>query len=198
MSFNMILFGPPGAGKGTQAGRLQEKLGIPQLSTGDMLRAAVAEGTELGKQAAEIMERGDLVSDEIILGMISERIEKPDCEKGYMLDGFPRTIGQAEALDDMLRVSGRSLDYVINLKVDNEELKKRIAGRAQEAIDAGKEPRKDDNAETFAKRLESYNAQTLPVLGYYEERAAEGVLHHVDGMQEIDTVTADIEAIING
>ncbi len=190
---NIILFGPPGAGKGTQAGILKQLLGIPQLSTGDMLRAAVAAGTELGKKADKIMKEGGLVSDDIIIGMISERIAQADCAKGFMLDGFPRTVAQAEALDKMLKDMSKNIDIVIEITVPDEDLKKRVVNRANEAIAAGQQPRPDDNLETFTKRLETYWKQTAPVLPYYK---AQNLHKSIDGTQPIDAVTADIKKLI--
>ncbi|MEM7524007.1 MAG: adenylate kinase [Pseudomonadota bacterium] len=189
---NLILLGPPGAGKGTQAKRLEDQYGCKQLSTGDMLRAAVAEGTELGKRCKEIMEAGELVPDSLIIGMISERIEEPDLEDGFILDGFPRTEDQAKALDGLLRFKSRSLDHVIQLAVDEDELVDRIVNRAKEAGDAA---RKDDNAETARKRFAVYVEQTAPLLPYYE---SQGMLRVVDGMGEVDDVTDALRAIIDG
>lgn len=189
---NLILLGPPGAGKGTQAKRLEDQYGCKQLSTGDMLRAAVAAGTELGQRCKAIMEAGELVPDSLIIGMISERIEEPDLEKGFILDGFPRTEEQAKALDGLLKFKGRALDHVIQLKVDEDELVERIVNRAKEAGDAA---RKDDNAETARKRYAVYIEQTAPLLPYYE---AQGMLRTIDGMGEVDDVTAALQAIIDG
>lgn len=189
---NLILLGPPGAGKGTQAKRLEEKYGLVQLSTGDMLRAAVAEGTELGKQAKATMEAGELVPDHLIIGMISERIESPDLKGGFILDGFPRTVEQAKALDGLLKFKRKALDYVIQLEVNEEELVTRIVNRAKEA---GEKARKDDNEETARKRFAVYLEQTEPLLPYYRER---GVLRTVDGMGAMDEITAALEAIVDG
>ena len=194
MTKNIILFGPPGAGKGTQAAILQNEYNIPQLSTGDMLRAAVAAQTELGKQAEKIMKEGGLVSDEIIVGMISERISKADCSEGFMLDGFPRTTAQAEALDDMLTALNKKIDIVIEVKVPDEELMKRSENRKQEALSKGEEPRPDDNPEVFAKRLKTYWEQTAPVLPYYKEK---NVHFEIEGTKSIDEVTADIRGLID-
>jgi len=198
MSKNIIvLFGPPAAGKGTQAAILSESLGIPQLSTGDMLRAAVAEGTELGNQAKSIMESGGLVSDDIIIGMIKERVQKDDCEKGFMLDGFPRTVAQATALDLMLKDAGEKIALVLDIQVTDDELKKRVGNRYNETIASGCEPRADDNPETFTGRLETYREQTLPVLDYYKNNAEDGVLKSIDGMTDIEEVTKQIKTLIN-
>ena len=182
----LILLGAPGAGKGTQAGRVQEAHGLVQLSTGDMLRAAVAAGTEIGKQAKEIMERGDLVPDEVVVTIISDRIEEDDCKNGFILDGFPRTTGQAEALDKMLAEKGLKLNAVIEIRVDDSILVDRIRSRIAET--GG--DRADDNEETLKKRLEVYHAQTAPLIPYYE---SQGKLLVVDGMKSIDDVTRDIE-----
>ncbi len=193
---NIILFGPPAAGKGTQAAVLKETLDAAHLSTGDMLRAAVAEGTEVGKQAEEVMKAGKLVSDEIVIGIISDRIEKADCAKGFILDGFPRTIPQAEALDVMLVNKGKKIDFVINVKVADEELKARVANRKAQTEAAGETPRPDDNPEVFAERLATYREQTAPVLAYYEENAPAGVVQHIDGMASIDAVTEEIKTLL--
>jgi len=191
----IILFGPPGAGKGTQAQKLTGLLNIPQLSTGDMLRAAVKEGTELGKQASVLMEAGALVSDDIIIGMIKERIGKDDCTNGYLLDGFPRTVAQANALDTMLSEIEQKICLVIDFQVSDDELKKRSVYRRDQAIAAGEEPRADDNPETFAHRLVTYREQTLPVLTYYQDEHSKSV-RAVNGEQPIETVTESIEIIL--
>jgi adenylate kinase len=190
---NIILFGPPGAGKGTQAQILKDILNIPQLSTGDMLRAAVSAGTELGKKADKIMKEGGLVSDDIIIGMISERISQADCKNGFMLDGFPRTTAQAEALDIMLKAQANKIDVVIEIQVPDEELKKRVVKRANEAIAKGEKPRADDNIETFSKRLETYWKQTAPVLPYYK---AQNLHKTINGTKQISDVTEDIKKIV--
>lgn len=187
---NLIMFGPPGAGKGTQAQRIQERYGIKQLSTGDMLRAEVASESKLGLQLKAIMSAGELVSDEIIIELIANCITKPDCEKGFILDGFPRTVGQAEALDDMLQNMARKIDHVIVLDVDEDALVERIKTRAAESGEA----RSDDNEETLRHRLEVYNDQTAPLLPYYTEK---GIIRNIDGMASIDDVTAKIEAILD-
>ena len=186
---NIILFGPPGAGKGTQAQKLVSERGMVQLSTGDMLRAAIAAGSELGLKAKEIMDRGDLVSDEIMVGMINERMSRDDCKAGVILDGFPRTVAQAEALDAMFAEKNIILAHVIEIKVDEQALFARIEGRANET---GGE-RSDDNADVLAKRLKVYHENTAPVLPYYE---AKGHLKTVDGMQSIEDVSGDIAKIL--
>ncbi|MGE3935548.1 MAG: adenylate kinase [Rhodospirillaceae bacterium] len=212
---NLILFGPPGAGKGTQAKRLEEGRGLVQLSTGDMLRAAVAAGTPLGNKAKAIMEAGQLVPDDVMIQLIADRIAEADCRNGFVLDGFPRTVAQAEALDSMLKAKGLRLDRVIEMKVDDAALVRRIAGRFSCAKcgavyhDDFRRPRaagvcdvcgstefarrKDDNAETVKARLAAYHAQTAPLLPYYRDR---GVLATVDGMAEIDEVSRQVEALL--
>jgi adenylate kinase len=189
----LILLGPPGAGKGTQAARLVEKHGIPQLSTGDMLRAAVAAGTPTGLKAKAVMESGGLVSDEIVVGIIADRIEQPDATKGFILDGFPRTIAQAEALDRMLAERGVRLDAVIELVVDQSALVARIVKRAEEAKAAGQPVRKDDDPEVFKTRLAAYNRDTAVVSPYYERR---GQLTRIDGMAPIAAVAAAIDGAL--
>ncbi|MBL8590429.1 MAG: adenylate kinase [Methylobacteriaceae bacterium] len=191
----LILLGPPGAGKGTQAQRLVDKHGIPQLSTGDMLRAAVKAGTPVGLKAKAVMESGGLVSDDIVVGIVADRIEEADAKKGFILDGFPRTVGQAEALDRMLAGKGLKLDHVLELVVDETALLKRIENRAAETVKAGGTVRADDNPEAFKVRLDAYKAQTAPVSAYY---AKTGVLKQIDGMQPIDAVTAALGRAIAG
>ena len=186
---NIILFGAPGAGKGTQAEKLVAKFGLVQLSTGDMLRAAISAGTDLGKRAKDIMDRGDLVSDDIIVGMIAARLDDKDCANGVILDGFPRTVAQAVALDEMLTSKGLSLDGVIEIRVDEAVLFSRIENRAAETGGA----RGDDNADTLRKRLSVYHENTAPLLPYYRDR---GVLKRVDGMATVDEVAAQIESIL--
>jgi adenylate kinase len=212
----LILLGPPGAGKGTQAQWIKDTYRIPQLSTGDMLREAVAKGTEVGRQAKSVMEAGKLVSDGIINRIVAERIDEPDCANGFILDGFPRTVPQAEALDAMLAARGLKLDAVVEIRVDNEALVERISGRFSCAkCGAGyhdrfkptKQPgvcdecggtefirRKDDNAETVKARLVAYEAQTAPLLPFY---AAKGLVRTVDGMAPIGEVTAAIQRALD-
>ena len=212
---NLILLGPPGAGKGTQAKLLEDKKGYKQLSTGDMLRGAVAAGTEMGLKAKAVMDRGDLVSDDIVVSIIAERLDKPDVKKGFILDGFPRNKAQAEALDRMLKDKGLKLDAVIEMRVDDEALVKRIAGRYTCAKcgkgyhDEFAKPKKqgicdvcgssefvrraDDNEKTVRDRLQVYNKQTAPLVDYYGRT---GVLHKVNGMADIGVVTRQIEDVL--
>jgi adenylate kinase len=191
----LILLGPPGAGKGTQAARLVEKFGIPQLSTGDMLRAAVKAGTPVGLKAKAVMDAGGLVSDEIVVGIISDRIQEADAKKGFILDGFPRTVAQAEALDKLLAKKGMDLDAIVELKVDENALLARIENRAKETVAAGGTVRADDNPEAFKVRLDAYREQTAPVSAYY---AGKGTLKTVDGMMSIDAVTAALNQVLQG
>ncbi len=188
---NIILLGPPGAGKGTQAKILEETHGIVQLSTGDMLRAAVASGRELGQQAQTVMDAGHLMPDVIMIQIISERIDQSDCVNGFILDGFPRTTAQAEALENMLAEKGLVLDFVIEIAVDDEILVDRINGRVAQMPEA--ERRSDDNAETLRKRLGVYHGQTAPILPFYRNR---DMLKQVDGMQSIEQVSQQIEQVV--
>ena len=213
---NIILLGPPGAGKGTQAKRLEKNHNLIQLSTGDMLRAAIDSGSDLGKKAKPLMDAGSLVPDDLMIEIIADRIGQPDCANGFILDGFPRTTGQAAALDVMLSNKGLQLDAVIEMKVDEEALVERITGRYT-CADCGAgyhdrfqvpredgvcdscggtnfKRRADDNEETVRSRLEAYHAQTAPILPYYEKK---GVLQSVDGMADIDEVTAQLKDLLN-
>jgi len=189
----LILLGPPGAGKGTQAQRLVDRHHIPQLSTGDMLRAAVAAKTPIGIKAKDVMDSGGLVSDEIVVGIIKDRIAESDAKNGFILDGFPRTVAQAEALDVMLKAEGMKLDAVIELIVDQNALVHRIIKRAEEAKAAGQPVRKDDDPEVFKTRLEAYNRDTAVVAPYYEKS---GKLTKIDGMQPMDQVSAAIAGVL--
>ena len=185
----IVLFGPPGAGKGTQASRIGEKLDIPHLSTGEMLRAAVRSGTDIGKTADAVMERGELVPDELIVAVVIERIAQPDATHGFVLDGFPRTIAQAEAFDDLLHAAQLTLDHAIELKIDEKILLDRILNRAREAHQAGAIARGDDNREALEVRLGVYNQQTAPLIEYYRSKS---ILRTIDGLQVVDDVQADI------
>lgn len=211
----LILLGPPGAGKGTQAQRLIARHGIPQLSTGDMLRAAVSAGTEIGKRAKAVMDAGHLVSDEIVNAIVSERIDESDCASGFILDGYPRTLNQADAVEEMLKGKGLELDHVIQMQVDDDVLVSRVAGRYSCARcgtvyhDTDKAPkvdgvcdtcgstefkrRPDDNADTMRTRLRAYYKDTSPLVGYYH---CKGTLRVVDGMESIDDVTRNIEEVL--
>ena len=212
---NVILLGPPGAGKGTQARILEERTGMVQLSTGDMLRAAVASGSEIGRQAKAVMDAGQLVSDEIVIGVVRERLGQPDMGKGAIFDGFPRTVAQAEALDGLLAEKGLSLDAVIEMQVQDDVLVDRVAGRftcakcGEGYHDDAKRPAKegvcdncgstefkrraDDNADTVKSRLVAYHEQTAPLIAYYK---AAGKLRSVDGMADIDDVTAQMKSAL--
>lgn len=213
---NLVLMGLPGAGKGTQAEKIVQEYGIPHISTGDMFRAAIKEGTALGLQAKAYMDRGDLVPDEVTIGIVRERLSKDDCEKGFLLDGFPRTVAQAEALEAMLAELGRSIDYVINIEVDKALLMERLTGRrickecgatyhlvfnppAKLGVcdKCGGElyQRADDNEETVANRLEVNMKQTQPLLDFYR---AKGYLRNINGQQEIEQVFADICELLGG
>jgi adenylate kinase len=188
---NLVLFGPPGAGKGTQSKILTEKRGLPQLSTGDMLRAAIEAGTPLGLSVKATIAKGELVSDETVIGIIAQRYDQPDCKNGAVFDGFPRTIPQAEALDRMLAQRGKKIDLVLELKVDDAVLLSRVEAR----IKAGGVLRSDDNPETLAHRLGVYYKNTAPLLDFYR---AQGKLKSVDGMAPVETVTAQIGAVLDG
>ena len=189
----LILLGPPGAGKGTQSQRLVSKYGIRQLSTGDMLRAAVAAGTPVGLQAKDIMTRGELVPDDVVVVLIADRIAQPDARKGFILDGFPRTVPQAQALDKLLADQGLKLDGVIELKVDDGILMKRIENRIAQMQARGESLRSDDNPDSMRKRLAAYHAQTAPLTDYYRNK---GTLKTIDGMAAIDQVTAAISRLL--
>ncbi len=212
---NIILLGPPGAGKGTQAKMISEKYGIPQIATGDILREAVAKGTELGKKAKEYMDRGELVPDEIVIGIVKERLKQPDCENGFILDGFPRTLAQAEALDKMLEELGKKLDAVINIDVPEEEIVKRIVNRRTckncgavyhlifnppkvegKCDKCGGElyQRDDDKEETVRERLRVYRERTEPLIEYYKNK---GLLYNVDGTKDIEGVFKQIDEILS-
>lgn len=212
---NLVLFGPPGAGKGTQAKRLEDRYGIAQLSTGEMLRTEVADQTNIGREADAIMKRGELVPDALITSMISERLDRDDCRNGFILDGFPRTVGQAEALDDVLAAKRLKLDHVLSIEVEDEAMIERIVGRFTcarcgegyherfkrpkvdticDVCGSGEfERRSDDNAETVRQRLKAYHLETEPVLDYYGKQ---GLVQTVDGMGSIDEVTSQLYARI--
>ncbi|WP_375409345.1 adenylate kinase [uncultured Methylobacterium sp.] len=190
----IILLGPPGAGKGTQSTRIVERLGIPQLSTGDMLRAAVAAGTPVGLEAKSIMESGGLVTDSVVVGIVADRIEEADARGGFILDGFPRTVEQAAALDRMLSEKGLALTTVVEFVVDEEALVGRIAKRAAETAARGEPVRKDDTPEVFKTRLSAYRTQTAPLSAYY---ASLGMLQTIDGMKPVEAVTEDLFAILD-
>ncbi|WP_436642024.1 adenylate kinase [Microbaculum sp. FT89] len=186
----LVLLGPPGAGKGTQAVRISERFGIPQLSTGDMLRAAVAAETALGLAAKDVIARGDLVPDDVVVQIISERIDLPDCKNGFILDGFPRTVAQAEALDALLAQKAMKLDAVVELSVDDSVLIDRIEKRAKETVGG---PRADDNADALKKRLDVYHERTAPLIAHY---GSKNMLRSVDGMAEVDQVAKDIISVL--
>ena len=190
---NIILLGPPGAGKGTQASKLVEERGMVQLSTGDMLRAAKTSGTEMGNRVAEVMARGELVTDEIVIGLIAEQLEKGS-EGGFIFDGFPRTLPQADALGDLLAEYGQTLDAVVELQVNDDVLIQRVLKRAEEAVAAGQPVRADDTAEAMSTRLMEYYKKTSPLIGYYY---AKGKLSPVDGLGTMDAVRADIAAVLD-
>ena len=189
----LVILGPPGAGKGTQATKIATRLGIPQLSTGDMLREAVAWRSTSGLRAKHIMDRGDLVPDEVVVSVVTNRIDHSDAANGFILDGFPRTVMQAEALDQELATRGIKLDAVLELEVDENALLDRIRGRAQQAANNGERIRSDDNPEVFKTRLDVYRAQTAPVTEYYR---SQGLLNTVDGLQSIDVVTEELAAAL--
>jgi adenylate kinase len=189
----LVLLGPPGAGKGTQATRIVSRLAIPQLSTGEMLREAVASGTASGLRIKHIMDRGELVPDDVVVSVIASRIDHSDAANGFILDGFPRTLTQAQALDQELATRGIRLDAVLELQVDEDALLDRIRGRAEEAANKGEPVRRDDNPEVFKTRLDVYRAQTAPVTEYYR---SQGLLNIVDGLQPIDVVTEELAAAL--
>jgi adenylate kinase len=191
---NIILLGPPGAGKGTQAQHLVETRNMMQLSTGDMLRAARTSGTEMGKIVADVMDRGELVTDEIVIGLIREKLQEGS-EGGFIFDGFPRTLAQADALGELLAENGFALDAVVSLEVEDEILVQRVVNRAREAIAAGKEARADDNEESMRTRLMEYYKKTSPLIGYYH---AKGALKAIDGLASIDEVQASLANALDG
>lgn len=214
MIMNIVLFGPPGAGKGTQAKELSQKYDIPHISTGDILRANVREGTELGLKAKEYMDKGELVPDQVLIGLIKDRLEEPDCENGYLLDGYPRTIPQADALEDILGEISKPLEVVINIDVSDEEVVKRISGRRTcscgesyhvmfnppekegvcNACGAQLYQRDDDSEDVVRQRLAVYNEKTKPLINYYEEK---GLLVNVDGNGSVDEVFETISEIMD-
>jgi adenylate kinase len=189
----LIILGPPGAGKGTQAAKIVEGFGIPQLSTGDMLREAVELGTKTGLHAKEIMQRGDLVPDDLVVAVVADRLDEPDAANGFILDGFPRTLAQAEALDDELYRRGINLDAVLELKVDETVLIERVRTRAEQTAERGEPVRSDDTPEVCERRLDVYRAQTAPVIEHYRSL---GVLKSIDGLQPIDAVTDELATVI--
>ena len=191
---NIILLGPPGAGKGTQAQHLVETRNMMQLSTGDMLRAARTSGTEMGKIVADVMDRGELVTDEIVIGLIREKLQEGS-EGGFIFDGFPRTLAQADALGELLAENGFALDAVVSLDVEDEILVQRVVNRAKEAIAAGKEARADDNEESMRTRLMEYYKKTSPLIGYYH---AKGALKAIDGLASIGEVQASLANALDG
>jgi adenylate kinase len=190
----LVLLGPPGAGKGTQATRIAKRFAVPQLSTGDMLREAVASGSALGARVKDIMERGDLVPDDVVIAVVADRMDCSDAANGFVLDGFPRTVAQAEALDRELAARGIGLEAVLELEVDEDVLLVRIKGRAEEAGNKGQPVRRDDNPDVFKTRLKAYRVQTAPVTEYYR---SQGLLHIVDGLQPIDVVTDELAAVLS-
>ncbi len=190
----LVLLGPPGAGKGTQAMRMAKRLAIPQLSTGDMLRDAVASGSVLGARVKDVMERGDLVPDDVVIAVVADRMDHSDAANGFVLDVFPRPVAQAEALDRELAARGIGLNAVLELEVDEDVLLVRIRGRAEEAGNKGQPVRRDDNPEVFKTRLIAYRAQTAPVAEYYR---SQGLLHIVDGLQPIDVVTEELTEVLS-
>ena len=189
----LVILGPPGAGKGTQAAKIVEGFGIPQLSTGDMLREAVESGTKTGLHAKEIMQRGDLVPDELVVAVVADRLDEPDAALGFILDGFPRTLAQAEALDDELYRRGIKLDAVLELKVDESVLVERVRTRAEQMAERGEPVRSDDTPEVCERRLDVYRSQTAPVTEHYRSL---GVLKSIDGLKPIDAVTDELAAVI--
>lgn len=192
---NLILLGPPGAGKGTQAQRIERERGLKQLSTGDMLRAAIAADTPVGREAKAIMDRGDLVPDAVVIGIIAERLGQPDCAKGAIFDGFPRTVAQAEALDALLKARDARLDAVIEFQVNDAALIERVKGRAEADLAAGKPVRSDDRPEVFPNRLAKYHRDTAPLIDHYR---AKGLLRTIDGMASMDAVTGEIGVVLEG